>query len=616
MPVSLLLAAAFVVSGCKSQHDHPERQTSAPSSATPTTLTSVTGAQTTGTSAIDTADGEWRMAAKDYANTRYSGLAQINTSNVSQLKVAWTFSLGNTRGEEAAPLVVNNTMYLVTPYPNIVYALDLTKPGSPLKWKFAPPVSSAAQGVACCDVVNRGMVYDAGRVYFNTLDCQTYALDAATGAKLWSTQVGDINSGETVTMAPIVARGKVLVGNSGGEMGVRGCLTAIDERSGKIAWKAFATGPDSDCLIGPNFHPFYQSDKGKNLGVKTWPPGAWMNGGGTSWGWVSYDPQLNLIYYGTGNPGPWNADQRPGDNKWTAGIFARNADNGEAVWFYQWSPHDLYDYDGVNENVLLDLPVNGQTRKVLVRPERNGYLYVLDRQTGEVLSATPYGPINTSTSVDLTTGRLIYAPDKAPKVGQVVRDIMPGSPGTKDWQPSAWSPRTGLLYIPHNNLSMDFEGIEANYIAGTPYVGANVKLTPGPGGNRGEFCAWDPVHAKKVWAIPEDLPVWSGALTTAGDLVFYGTMDGWFKAVDARTGNVLWKFKTGSGIIGQPMTYKGPDGKQYVAILSGVGGWAGAIVVGDLDARDSTAGGGFVNAVRDLPQKSSKGGALYVFALP
>ena len=606
-----IVASGFILLACNRDKQQPSAATSNTVHVTNTAVPITSGA------ASDTADdGQWTMAAKDYASTRYSRLAQINTSNVNQLKVAWTFSLGNTRGEEAAPLVVNNTMYIVTPFPNIVYALDLTKPGAPLKWKFTPTVSSSAQGVACCDVVNRGMVYDAGKVFFNTLDCQTYALDASTGTKLWSTYIGDINTGETVTMAPIVAKGKVFVGNSGGEMGVRGCLTAIDESSGKIAWRAYATGPDSDCLIGPDFHPFYASDKGQNLGVKTWPPGAWMNGGGTAWGWISYDPQLNLIYSGTGNPGPWNADQRPGDNKWTSGIFARRPEDGRAVWYYQWSPHDVFDYDGINENVLLDLPIGGQTRKVLVRPERNGYLYVLDRQTGQVLSATPYGPVNTSSGVDLKTGKLLYATDKTPRVGQVIRDIEPASPGTKDWQPSAWSPRTGLLYIPHNNLAMDFEGIEANYIAGTPYVGANVKISPGPGGNRGEFCAWDPVHAKKGWAISEDLPVWSGALTTAGDVVFYGTMDGWFKAVDARSGKLLWQFQTGSGIIGQPMTYRGPDGKQYVAVLSGVGGWSGAIVAGDLDPRDSTAGGGFVHAMRDLPQKSNKGGALYVFALP
>jgi PQQ-dependent dehydrogenase (methanol/ethanol family) len=406
------------------------------------------------------------------------------------------------------------------------------------------------------------------------------------------------------------------VGNSGGEMGVRGWLTALSTDNGQIAWKAYNTGPDTDVLIGPNFKPFYPQDQGHDLGVSTWPPDAWQTGGGTVWGWISYDPELNLIYHGTANPGPWSSEQRPGDNKWTCGIFARHPDSGEARWFYQWSPHDLHDYDGINENLLLDMPVNGQMRKVLVRPERNGYLYVLDRATGEVLSATPYVHITSTQGVDLQSGRLIYADDKRPEIGKVVRDICPAAPGAKDWSPSAFSPQTGLLYLPHNNLCMDSEEVEVSYIAGTPFVGANVKMYAGPGGHLGEFTAWNPVAAKSVWSIKEKFPVWSGAVATAGGVVFYGTMDGWFKAVQARTGEELWRFKAGSGIIGQPITYRGPDGKQYVAVLAGVGGWSGAIVAAGLDPRDGTAALGFVNAMTDLPAHTTKGGMLYVFALP
>jgi len=454
------------------------------------------------------------------------------------------------------------------------------------------------------------------RIFYNTLDGHTVAVDAKTGKEIWKTKLGDINKGETITMAPLVVKNKVLVGNSGGEMGVRGWVTALSTDNGQIAWKAYNTGPDTDVLIGPNFKPFYPQDQGKDLGVSTWPPDAWQIGGGTVWGWISYDPELNLIYYGTGNPGPWNADQRPGDNKWTSGIFARNPDNGEARWFYQWSPHDIHDYDGINENLLLDMPVQGQKRKVLVRPERNGYVYVLDRTTGEVLSATPYVHITSTKGVDLKSGRLIYAEDKKPEIGKVIRDICPAAPGAKDWQPSAFSPQTGLLYMPHNNLCMDWEEVEVSYIAGTPFVGTNVKMYAGPGGHRGALTAWDPVSAKQVWSIKEKFPVWSGALATAGGVVFYGTMEGWFKAVHARTGEELWRFKAGSGIIGQPITYRGPDGKQYVAVLAGVGGWAGAIVAGGLDPRDGTAALGFVNAMTDLPAHTTKGGMLYVFALP
>jgi PQQ-dependent dehydrogenase (methanol/ethanol family) len=567
-------------------------------------------------SAAPAEDGQWTMPAKNYASTRYSELAEINADNVGKLQVAFTFSTGVNRGQEAAPIVVGGTMYVLSPYPNVLYALDLTKDGAPLKWKYEPKPEAAAQGVACCDVVNRGPIFSGGKIFYNTLDGNTVAVDAETGKEAWKTKVGDINIGETMTMAPLVAKGRVLVGNSGGEYGVRGWLKALDAESGKVVWTAYSVGPDKDVLIGPRFKPFYDSDKGQDLGVKTWPPDAWQQGGGTVWGWISYDPDLNLIYYGTGNPGPWNSDQRPGDNKWTAGIFARDLDSGEARWFYQFSPHDLFDWDGVNEQILLDMEWNGQARKVLVRPERNGYLYVIDRQSGEVLSAQPFGTINATSGVDLKTGRLQYVEAKKPQMNKVVRDICPTASGAKDWNPSAYSPKTGLLYIPHANLCMDVEHSTANYIAGTPYVGAEVRFKPGPGGHRGVFQAWDVRQAKSAWSLTENFPVWSGALATAGDVVFYGTMEGWFKAVDARSGKPLWQFKTGSGIIGQPTTYRGPDGKQYVAILSGVGGWSGAVVAGDLDVRDGTAALGFVNAMRDLKDATTKGGTLHVFRLP
>ena len=561
-------------------------------------------------------DGQWVRPARDYASTRYSALTEITAENVKGLRLAWTFSTGVNRGHEAAPLVVGTTMYVVTPYPNFLYAFDLSRPGAPTRWRYEPKPSASAQGVACCDVVNRGAVYARGKVIFNTLDVHTVAVDAETGREVWRTKLGEINRGESITMAPLVVKDRVLVGDSGGEFGVRGWLTALDLNSGKIVWRAYHTGPDRDVLIGSGFKPFYASDQGKDLGVSTWPPDAWRIGGGTVWGWISYDPELDLIYYGTGNPGPWNPDQRPGDNKWTATLFARRPDTGEAVWAYQLTPHDLHDYDGVNEVLLLELPLPGGRRKVAVRPERNGYMYVLDRATGEALSATPFVHITTSKGVDLKSGRLIYNEDKTPQVGKVVRDICPAAPGAKDWQPSAYSPRTGFIYLPHQNLCMDAESTEANFIAGTPFVGANVLMKPGPGGHRGEFAAWDPVAARKVWSIKESFPVWSGTVVTAGDVVFYGTMDRWFKAVHARTGELLWQFPVGSGIIGQPITYRGPDGKQYVAVLAGVGGWAGAIVAGDLDARDGSAALGFVNAMKDLPQHTTKGGALYVFSLP
>jgi PQQ-dependent dehydrogenase (methanol/ethanol family) len=608
-PASILAAFALLLSAsCSANSGRPAQGPKQPVSNQPTGASAATAQE----------DGQWPMPAKNYASTRFSGLDQINTGNVQNLKVAWTFSVGVNRGQEAAPIVVGDTMYVATPYPNILYALDLTKQGA-VKWSFDPKAPAAAQGVACCDTVNRGAVFADGKVVFNTLDGQTIAVDAASGKEVWRAHLGDINKGESVTMAPLVVKDKVLVGNSGGEFGVRGWLTALNLSDGSVAWKAYSTGPDSDVLIGPNFKAFYPQNRGTDLGVSTWPNEMWKIGGGTVWGWISYDPELNLIYHGTGNPGPWNPEQRPGDNLWTCGIFARNPDTGQAAWYYQWSPHDLHDYDGINEQLLLDLPVGGQTRKVLVRPERNGYVYVLDRATGEVLSANPYAQVTSSTGVDTKTGKLLYNPEMEPKAGQVVRGICPAAPGAKDWQPSSFSPRTGLVYIPHQNLCMDEQSTSANYIEGTPFVGMNVKMYAGEGGYRGELCAWDPVNGRKVWAVQENFPVWSGTVVTAGDVVFYGTMDGWFKAVDARpdqNGKILWTFKVGSGIIGQPVTYRGPDGKQYVAVLSGVGGWSGAIVAAGLDPRDATGALGFNNAMKDLPQYTTAGGMLYVFSLP
>jgi PQQ-dependent dehydrogenase (methanol/ethanol family) len=560
--------------------------------------------------------GGWTMPSKNFASTRFSSLQEVTADNVKQLKVAFTFSTGVLRGHEAAPIVVGDTMYIVTPYPNILHALDLAQPGSPPKWKYEPKPAASSQGVACCDVVNRGAVYSNGRIFFNTLDAQTVAVDASTGKEAWRVRLGDINKGETMTMAPLVAKGKVLVGNSGGEMGVRGWLTALDEATGKLAWRAYSTGPDSDVLIGPEFKPFYPQDRGKDLGVHTWPGDSWQRGGGTVWGWISYDPETNLIFYGTANPGPWNSEQRIGDNKWTAGIFARDIDTGQARWFYQMSPHDLFDYDGVNENILMELQIGGHARKVLVHPDRNGYMYVIDRASGEVLSADAFVHVNTIDAIDLKTGRPHYVDSKKPGVGKTVHEVCPHSAGGKDWQPSAYSPVTRLIYLPHQNLCQDQEDSPANYIAGTPYLGSTVRMYAGPGGYRGVFSAWDPQARRYIWEVRENFPVWSGALVTAGNIAFYGTMDGWFKALDARTGKTLWQFKAGSGIVSQPIAYRGPDGKEYIAVMAGVGGWAGAIVAGDLDPRDGSGALGFVNAMGDLPQHTDKGGTLYVFALP
>jgi PQQ-dependent dehydrogenase (methanol/ethanol family) len=418
-----------------------------------------------------------------------------------------------------------------------------------------------------------------------------------------------------MTMAPLVVDGKVLVGNSGGEMGVRGWITALDVADGHIVWRAYNTGPDRDVLIGPDFKPYYDSDKGTDLGVTTWPPERWKQGGGTVWGWVSYDPELDLVFHGTANPGPWNHEMRPGDNKWTAGIFARRPDDGAAVWFYQWSPHDTWDHDGINESIVVDLELGGARRQVLLHVERNGYVYVLDRATGQVLSADPFVYNTASRGVDLGTGRLLVEPSKEPRAGRPAREVCPAAPGAKDWGPAAWSPRTGFLYFGHLNLCMDLEPTDVAYIEGTPFLGAEARMYAGPGGNRGGFMAWDPIARRPAWSVKENFPVMGGALVTGGGLVFYGTMDGVFKALDATTGEERWRFAVPSGIVGQPISYRGPDGKQYVAIMSGVGGWAGAVVSGRLDPRDQTAALGFAHAVRDLPKYTTRGGTVYVFSL-
>ena len=562
-----------------------------------------------------TAAGEWQMPAGDYASSRFSDLAQITPANAANLKASWTFSTGVLRGHEGQPLVVNNTMYLVTPYPNVSYAIDLATAGQPLKWKFRPENAQAAAGQACCDVVNRGAAYADGKIFYNLLDGHTVAVDAANGTQLWRTRMADLNRGETMTMAPIVVKGKVLVGSSGGEMGVRGWLAAIDAKTGKEVWRGYNTGSDRDMKVGSRFKAFYPQDNGKDLGLTSWPGETWKQGGAAVWGWLSYDPELNLVYYGTSNPGPWNPSVRKGDNKWSCAIMARDADTGELVWAFQVTPHDMWDYDTVNENILVDLPLGGTTRKALVHFDRNGYGYTIDRATGEVLVAQPFVQMNWSTGVDLKTGRPQVVPEKMTAEGKLVKDICPSLEGGKNQQPAAFSPRTGLFYVPTNNLCMDFEVRAVSYIPGTPYIGANAPEKKGPGGHGGEFIAWDATTGKKVWGIEEPFPVWGGALATAGGVVFYGTLDGWFKAVDASSGKELWKFKVGSGVVGNPIAYLGPDGKQYIAVYSGIGGDMGLLIAGDVAANlpfDVRERG---STLPELSRWTSWGGMLFVFSL-
>ncbi len=449
--------------------------------------------------------GEWALASGDYANTRFSPLNKINTENVKNLHLIGTHSDGIPHGWEGNPLFVNNTLYIIEPYPNELVAFDFTKPGISKKWTYSPNPSNRAVGVACCDVVNRGGAFADGNIIYNILDDYTVAVDANTGKEVWRTQVGDPSQGETETMAPLVIKEKnvVLVGISGGELGVRGRLTGLDLKTGKILWRAYNTGPDSDCLIGPDFKPFYKKDQGQNLGVSSWGPDQWKHGGAPIWGWISYDPELNLIYYGTGNSGPWNADQRPGDNKWAITIWARDPTNGHAKWAWQALPHAGLDYDQIAENVLFDMDWGGRRRKVLINTGKTGYAILMDRETGELLSAEPFQPVTWSTGYDLKTGLPNMVEDMKTQRGKMVTGICPSNVGAKNYEPTAFSPRTGLLYIPARNICMDKEDTPVNYIAGTPYIGAKVLNITGPGGYQGELIGWDVAHAKKAWGIKE-----------------------------------------------------------------------------------------------------------------
>jgi PQQ-dependent dehydrogenase (methanol/ethanol family) len=557
---------------------------------------------------------EWRLPAGDNANTRYSALQQIDVSNAKDLKVLGVISTGIARGHEGQPLVVDNTLYIVTPFPNDLLAIDLAQLKGPLKWRYEPHPDPMSVGKACCDVVNRGASYADGKIIYNLLDAHTVAVDAKTGEEVWRTQVGDINLGETVTMAPVVVKDRVIVGDSGGELGVRGKVIALDVKTGKELWRGYNTGPDSDVLIGPSFKPYYAESRGKDLGVTTWPPDQWKIGGATVWGWVSYDPGLDLIYYGTANPGPWNADARPGDNKWACSIMAREAQTGQLRWAHQLVPHDSWDYDEIMENILVDMDWKGTPRKLLLHPGRVGFMFVFDRETGEMLSAEPFMPINWAQRYDLKTGRPVVDPAKETHEGKVVRQICPSSTGAKEFAPAAVSPRTGYLYIPAHDTCMEYEGVEANYIAGTPYLGASVKMYPGSE-QQGDFVAWDIQNARRAWDVREKFPLDGGVLVTAGDVAFYGTMDGWFRALDARNGQKLYEFKMSSGSIGNPITFADSAGKQYVALYSGIGGWMGATAFPEISVDDPYAALGVVGAMKDIKKYTGAGSDLFIFGL-
>ncbi len=563
----------------------------------------------------------WAAQAGDYANHRYSELKQVNAGNVKNLQVAWTVSTGVLRGHEGSPLVIGDTMFIHSPFPNKVIAINLKDQS--FKWKYEPKQESNVVPVMCCDTVNRGLAYGDGKILLQQADTTLVALDAKTGKVMWSVKNGDPKVGETNTNAPHVFKDKVITGISGGEFGVRGRLIAYDLKTGKKVWTAWSTGPDNELLFDPATTMTWTDGKmapvGKDSSIKTWKGDQWKLGGGTTWGWYAYDPKLNLVYYGSGNPGTWNPAQRPGDNKWSMTLFARDLDTGKAKWVYQMTPHDEWDYDGVNENVLADLNIKGRKVPSLVHLDRNGFGYTLNRETGELLVAEKYDPtINWASRIDMKSGRPIvnakYSPaTTGPDVN--VQGICPSALGTKDQQPMSYDRKSGIFLVPTNHVCMDYEPFQVEYTAGQPYVGATLSMyaTPKSHGGMGNFIAWDAAAGKILWSKPERFSVWSGALATAGDIAFYGTLEGYVKAVNIKDGKELWRFKTPSGIIGNVFTYQF-EGKQYVGVYSGIGGWAGIGMAAGLEK--PTEGLGAVGGYKDLAKYTELGGTLFVFALP
>ena len=484
----------------------------------------------------------WAVQAGDMFNLRYTTLKQIDTSNVGKMQVAWTFSTGVLRGHEGSPLVIDGTMYLHSPFPNKVFAIDLDS--QKIKWKYEPKQDQAVIAQMCCDTVNRGLAYAEGKIFLQQADSNLVALDAKTGKVIWSVKNGDPKVGAVNTNAPHVFKDKVITGISGGEWGVRGFLAAYDINTGKLAWKGYSVGPDSEMLVDPNKTTTWTDGAvkpvGPNSSLKTWQADQWKIGGGTTWGWFSYDKALNAVFYGTGNPSTWNPAQRPGDNRWTMAIWSRNLDTGKVNWVYQMTPYDEWDFDGVNEMILADIDVKGKPTKALVHFDRNGFGYTLDRTNGALLVAEKYDPaVNWATHIDMKSGRpATVAKYSTARNGPDVntKGVCPAALGSKDQQPASFDPETKLFYVPTNHVCMDYEPFKVDYTAGQPYVGATLAMYPAPNshGGMGNFITWDASAGKVVQSHAEKFSVWSGALNTAGGLSCYGTLEGYLKCVDKR----------------------------------------------------------------------------------
>ena len=558
------------------------------------------------------------------AATAYSTLKQINAGNVGKLQVAWTFSTGVLRGHEGAPLVIGNMMYVHTPFPNIglrarsrprrqdrleirAEAGSERHPGDVLRYRQSRPLLSATARSSCIRPTPRWS-RSTPRPARSCGRSRTAIRPRAKPARRRRSSIKD----------------KVLVGTSGGEFGVQCHVTAYDIKDGKQVWRGYSEGPDDQILVDPTRPPRSASRSARTSSLKTWQGDQWKIGGGCTWGWMAYDPQLNLVYYGSGNPSTWNPSQRPGDNKWSMTIWARNLDTGVAKWVYQMTPHDEWDYDGVNEMILTDQRIDGRDAQApdAFRSQRPRlHARSRERRTAGRPEVRPEGQLDHRRRHEQELAELWPADGRRanirPRHGgrdHNTKDICPAALGTKDEQPAAYSPETQLFYVPTNHVCMDYEPFKVSYTAGQPYVGATLSMYPPKGeSNMGNFIAWDGKTGKIVWSDPEQFSVWSGALATAGGVVFYGTLEGYLKAVDAKTGKELYKFKTPSGIIGNVMTYE-HGGKQYIAVLSGVGGWAGIGLAAGLT--DPHAGLGAVGGYAALSNYTALGGQLTVFAVP
>lgn len=537
------------------------------------------------------ADG-WGVYGGDNGNTRYSPSKQVNTENVSNLKVAWTLQLGSLRSQESTPIVVGDTMYVTSSFgPKNVFAVD-AKTGE-VKWRYSPEMPKGIEQYACCDVNNRGVAVADGKVIVGQLDANVVALDATSGKEAWKTAIVDPTMGAVITSPPLVAGKVVITGYAGGEYGVRGSIVGLDLDTGKELWRTYT-------IPGPG-----------EPGNDSWKGDSWKYGGAAVWNVGSYDPDLNLVYFGTSNASPWSGIVRGNDssdigkfsNLYTASMLAINPKDGKISWHYQFTPHDVWDYDGVNELVLTDLEIEGKKTPVVMQANRNGFFYVLDRRDGKLLSAKQFVEnVNWATSVDLKTGRPVEAAnnEKRPRLKKKASNICPNLLGGKNWMPMSYNPEMGLVFMPTLNLCMDLEGVQQEYKRGSFYLGVNFDLGKvGPGGYMGGFKAYDPVKQQEVWFNKDELPYTGGALSTAGGLVFHGDIKGWFKALDAKTGKLLWKFNAGTGISQAPITYE-IDGKQYVAVVAG----------------RTLSIPAFVGPIGDqMIKASSEGGALLVFEL-